>query len=265
MEYRIIKRKKRRGQGFKPGNTSQLIGKDIKNRIKKMSKRNLELLTYEIRDFLISNEDVSGGDLASNLGIVELTVALHRVFDLDSDRIIWDIGCGNDVQTILLDGEVDDCPVSIGLGGRGCSSISAAMGLAEARDIKGGDNHVVAVICDDALAGGLTYEGLNNAGNRQTRMIVVVNDSGTSISEGTGSVSQYLSKLRASQYYQSAKHAIKDRMSKIPRVGESMVQGAERMRSLMRFAVARNALRGARLQLLWPDRRAPSRRPDRVA
>jgi len=116
------------------------------------------------------------------------------------------------------------------------------MGLAEARDIKRETHNVVAVIGDGALTGGLAYEGLINAGNRQTRMIVILNDNVLSITENTSSVAQYLSKLRVSQTYQSAKHVLKERMARIPRVGESMVQGAERMRNLMRYAVVPGTL-----------------------
>ena len=225
----------------------------------RLSRRELELLTYEIRDFLISNISATGGHLASNLGVVELTVALHRVFDVNRDRIVWDAGHQIYVHKILT-GRAEDFPSlrqSGGISGfpntsedpsdaynsgHSSTSISAAMGLAEARDILGGDHHVVAVIGDSALAGGLAYEGLNNAGNRQTRMLVVLNDNETSISEDTGSVASYLSKLRVSPTYQSAKHILKERMARIPRVGESMVQGAERMRKLMRYAVVPGTL-----------------------
>ena len=239
----------------------KLIDKYVagKRKGKRMSRRELELLTYEIRDFLISNISVTGGHLASNLGVVELTVALHRVFDVDTDRIVWDVGHQIYVHKILT-GRADgfqtlrqagglsgfpntaEDPSDVYNSGHSSTSISAAMGLAEARDIKREDHHVVAVIGDSALAGGLAYEGLNNAGNRQTRMIVVLNDNETSISESTGSVASYLSKLRVSPTYQSAKHVLKERMAKIPRVGESMVQGAERMRNLMRYAVVPGTL-----------------------
>jgi 1-deoxy-D-xylulose-5-phosphate synthase len=224
-----------------------------------MTLRNLELLTYEIRDFLISNVSATGGHLASNLGVVELTIALHRVFDVDIDRIVWDVGHQVYVHKILTGraGEFStlrqyggisgfpktgEDPSDVYNSGHSSSSISAAMGLAEARDIKGESHNVLAVIGDGALTGGLAYEGLNNAGNRQTRMIVILNDNEMSISENTGSVAQYLSKLRASQRYQSAKHAIKERMARIPRVGESMVHGAERMKNLMRHALVPGTL-----------------------
>jgi len=237
----------------------QIIDKYVANKGKHMSRRELELLTYEIRDFLISNVSATGGHLASNLGVVELTVALHRAFDVDSDRIVWDTGHQVYVHKILTGRAGDfpslrqhggisgfpntgEDPTDVYNSGHASASISAAMGLAEARDIRGEDYNVVAVIGDGALTGGLAYEGLNNAGNRQTRMIVVLNDNEMSISENTGSVAHYLSKLRVSPTYQSAKHALADRLSKIPRVGESMVQGAERMRNLMRYAVVPGTL-----------------------
>ena len=236
-----------------------LTNKNIRKRVKTMSLRNLELLTYEIRDFLISNISGTGGHLASNLGVVELTVALHRVFDIDQDRILWDVGHQIYVHKILtgraqefsslrqyggLSGfpKTGEDPSDVYNSGHSGSSISAAMGLAEARDLNEDNYHVVAVIGDGSLTGGLAYEGLTNAGNRQTRMIVILNDNELSISEDTGNVAQYLSKLRTSQTYQSAKHIIRERMAKIPRVGESMVQGAERMVSLMRYAVVPGSL-----------------------
>ena len=237
----------------------KLIEKGLRKKIKTMSLRNLELLTYEIRDFLISSVSESGGHLASNLGVVELTVALHSVFDVDSDRIIWDVGHQVYVHKILtgranafpelrqyggISGfpKTGEDPSDVYNSGHSSASISAAMGLAEARDLKGDDYNVVAVIGDGALTGGLAYEGLNNAGNRQTRMIVILNDNEMSISNNTGSVAQYLSKLRTSPSYQSTKNTIRERMAKIPRVGESMVQGAERMMNLMRYAVVHGTL-----------------------
>jgi len=240
---------------------SKLIDKYItsKRNGKRLNRRELELLTYEIRDFLISNISVTGGHLASNLGVVELTVALHRVFNVDRDRIVWDIGHQIYVHKILtgragdfstlrqLGGmsgfpNTDEDPSDVYNSGHASASISAAMGLAEARDMRGENHHVIAVIGDSALAGGLAYEGLNNAGKRQTRMLVILNDNETSLSENTGNVASYLSKLRVSPTYQSAKHVLKERMARIPRVGESMVQGADRMRNLMRYAVVPGTL-----------------------
>jgi len=224
-----------------------------------MSLRNLELLTYEIRDFLISSISETGGHLASNLGVVELTVALHRVYDIDHDRILWDVGHqiyvhklltgrAKDFASLRQYGGISGFPNTsedasdVYKSGHSGASVSAAMGLAEARDLNGEDFHVVSVIGDGSLTGGLAYEGLTNAGNRQTRMIIILNDNEMSISEDTGHVAHYLSKLRTSQTYQSAKHIIRERMAKIPRVGESMVQGAERMMNLMRYAVVPGSL-----------------------
>jgi len=236
-----------------------MIDKFVENKGRHMSKRELDLLSYEIRDFLITNVSATDGHLASNLGVVELTIALHSVFDVGHDRIVWDVGHQTYVHKILtgragqfptlrqyggISGfpRTGEDPADVYNSGHGSTSISAAMGLAEARDIRDEDYHVVAVIGDGALMGGLAYEGLNNAGNRQTRIIVVLNDNEMSISENTGSVAQYLSTLRASQKYQSAKQVLKERMARIPRVGESMVQGAGRMKNLMRYAVVPGTL-----------------------
>ncbi|MDR3304835.1 MAG: 1-deoxy-D-xylulose-5-phosphate synthase [Clostridiales Family XIII bacterium] len=227
--------------------------------IKGMTDRELDLLTYDIRGFLISHVAETGGHLASNLGVVELTVALHKAFDVCRDRIIWDVGHQSYIHKILTGrapefstlrryGGISGFPKTnehesdVYNSGHSSSSISAAMGLAESRALTGADYHVAAVIGDGALTGGLAYEGLNNVGNRQTKLIVILNDNEMSISKNTGSVAQHLSRLRASQGYQQTKHLVKESMQRIPKVGDRMVHSAERLKEIMRHAVVPGSL-----------------------
>lgn len=222
--------------------------------LKEMSEADMKLLSYEIRDFLISSVAKTGGHLAPNLGVVELTIAIHRVFDLYQDKLIWDVGHQSYVHKILTGraagfetlrqfGGLSGFPKrSENLSdtydsGHSSSSISAATGIATARDIKGEDYHVLAVIGDGAMTGGLAYEGINNAGHSGTRMTVILNDNEMSISENTGSLSQHLSHLRASKTYQDMKHSLKRTIIGIPGVGERLYRGLDHMRDLMRYAV----------------------------
>jgi 1-deoxy-D-xylulose-5-phosphate synthase len=232
---------------------------DFQEHIHKMSNRELELLTYDIRDFLISSVAKTGGHLASNLGVVELTVALHRAFDVCRDKLIWDVGHQSYVHKILtgragefgtlrsfggLSGFPKTCEhvSDVYNSGHSSSSISAAMGLAEARALTGEDYHVICVIGDGALTGGLAYEGLNNAGNRKTKLIVVLNDNEMSISKNTGSVAQHLSRLRSSPAYVQTKQALKEGMQRIPKVGGRVFHSAERIKEIMRYAVVQGSM-----------------------
>lgn len=161
---------------------SKMIDKELTpDKIKAMSLSDLELLSYEIRDFLIENIAKTGGHLASNLGVVELTIALHKVFDLPRDKLIWDVGHQAYVHKILtgraqmfgglrqtggISGfpKRDESEYDFYDSGHSSSSISAAYGMASARDLEGDSYEVVAVIGDGALTGGMAYEALNNAG-----------------------------------------------------------------------------------------------------
>jgi 1-deoxy-D-xylulose-5-phosphate synthase len=219
-----------------------------------MSTDELELLSYEIRDFLIQSVARTGGHLAPNLGVVELTIALHRAFDVSNDKIVWDVGHQSYVHKILT-GRASDFGMLRGFGGvsgfpktcedksdvynsgHSSTSISAAMGLAEARDILKQDHHVVAVIGDGAMTGGLAYEGLNNAGSRKTKLIVVLNDNEMSISENTGSISQHLRNLRTSKGYLEMKKSLSKTLPRIPGVGESLYRGLNAARNMVRDAV----------------------------
>ena len=174
--------------------------------LRSMDYDQLELLSYELRDFLVDSVSKTGGHLASNLGIVELTIALHRCFDTPQDKIIWDVGHQSYVHKILtgrmqdfgslrkyggISGFPKSCESEYDVfdTGHSSTSISLGLGLAAARDMKGEDYKVVSVIGDGAMTGGLAYEALNNAGSMNTDLIVVLNDNGMSISRNIGGLS----------------------------------------------------------------------------
>ncbi len=227
--------------------------------LKMMSERDLELLTYEIRDFLIEKVSKNGGHLASNLGVVELTIALHRVFESPKDKMVWDVGHQSYVHKILtgrassFDGlrrlngisgfpKREESVHDMFDTGHSSNSISAAMGYAAARDLDGEDYSVVAIIGDGALTGGMAYEALNNAGSSQSKMIVVLNDNEMSIGKNTGGMSQHLSKLRASQTYLDFKKQLKKTLKGIPGVGEGLYNGIEHIRDSLKYAIVPGAI-----------------------
>lgn len=222
--------------------------------LKNMDEKELELLTVAIREFLIEKVSKTGGHLASNLGIVELTVVLHRMFDSPRDKIIWDVGHQSYVHKILtgradqfdtlrqLDGlsgfpKIKESPHDVYETGHSSTSVSAAAGMAAARDLKGEDYQVIAVIGDGSLTGGMAYEALNNVGVSKSKVIVILNDNGMSISRNIGGVSQHLSKLRTSSGYLSAKKAIKKTIKKIPVIGGDMTEGLAHVKDRIKYAL----------------------------
>ncbi|MDR0519327.1 MAG: 1-deoxy-D-xylulose-5-phosphate synthase [Clostridiales Family XIII bacterium] len=222
--------------------------------LREMSDHELELLAVSIRDFLITNVSATGGHLAPNLGVVELTIALHTVFDLARDSIVWDVGHQAYVHKILTGrasgfstlrqyGGMAGFPRStesetdIYSAGHSSTSISLAMGLAEGRDMRGEDGYVVAVIGDGSMTGGPAFEGLNNAGTKRTRMIVVLNDNNMSISHNVGSLSQHMNMLRSSHTYLDMKKELKRRLSSSHGIGEKLLHGMERVRDSIRYAM----------------------------
>ncbi|MBP0985961.1 MAG: 1-deoxy-D-xylulose-5-phosphate synthase, partial [Oscillospiraceae bacterium] len=214
----------------------------------------LELLSYELRDFLIESVSKTGGHLASNLGIVELTIALHRCFDTPKDKIIWDVGHQSYVHKILT-GRADSFESLRKFGGisgfpKACeseydvfdtghssTSISLGLGLAAARDLSGEDYKVVSVIGDGAMTGGLAYEALNNAGSMNTNLIVVLNDNGMSISQNTGGLSSSLGRITSTDKYIHMKTKVKKGLSKVPVVGESVISGLHNAKEDIKYAV----------------------------
>jgi len=178
--------------------------------IKKLDLEQLEKLADEIRHYLIEKVSVTGGHLASNLGVVELTLALFKVFDLPEDKIIWDVGHQSYVHKILTGrreqfdslrqlGGISGFPKSCESEydcfntGHSSTSISAALGMAKARDLLGEQYSVAAVIGDGAMTGGMAFEALNNAGRSSNNLIIILNDNGMSISKNVGGISSYLS------------------------------------------------------------------------
>lgn len=222
--------------------------------LREFDKKYYPLLCEEIRQFLIENVSKTGGHLASNLGIVELTVALHYVFNSPLDKIIWDVGHQCYVHKILtgrkeqfstlrkfngLSGYTKRTESVHDIFGAGHSStsVSAALGIAKARDLKGEKFSVVAVIGDGALTGGMAFEALNNAGRSKTDLIVVLNHNEMSISENVGSLSLYLSKLRTDPTYNKLKQDIDNLLNIVPPIGKSLHKYIERIKDSVKQLV----------------------------
>lgn len=211
------------------------------NDIKELSPQEVDILRDEIREFLIDSISVTGGHLASNLGVVELTMALHLSLDLPTDKIVWDVGHQSYTHKILTgrkDGfaslrkfggmsgfpKTDESDCDCFNTGHSSTSISAGLGLAMARQITGDDYHVVSVIGDGALTGGMAYEALNNASSIESNFIIVLNDNNMSISENVGGVSHYLSGFRTADAYRDLKNNVMNSLNQIPVYGERMVK-----------------------------------------
>lgn len=198
--------------------------------VKELSNVELEVLAGEIREFLIDSVSKTGGHLASNLGVVELTISLFKSFNLEKDKIVWDVGHQSYVHKILtgrkdqfnnlrkyngLSGFPKRCESKYDAfdTGHSSTSISAALGMARARDIKNEDNQVVAVIGDGALTGGMALEALNDVGFKKTKMIVILNDNQMSISPNVGGLSTHLNNLRMEPRYNKLKSNINETLS----------------------------------------------------
>ena len=211
------------------------------NDIKKLSPQEVDILRDEIREFLIDSISVTGGHLASNLGVVELTMALHLSLDLPTDKIVWDVGHQSYTHKILTgrkDGfaslrkfggmsgfpKTDESDCDCFNTGHSSTSISAGLGLAMARQITGDDYYVVSVIGDGALTGGMAYEALNNASSIESNFIIVLKDNNMSISENVGGVSHYLSGFRTADAYRDLKNNVMNSLNQIPVYGERMVK-----------------------------------------
>ena len=218
------------------------------NDIHKIPLAEFPQLADEIRSFLIESVSRTGGHLASNLGVVELTLALHNVLDFPDDKLIWDVGHQAYTHKILTGrkGEFETLRKEGGLSGfpkRGESncdsfdaghssdSISAGLGYVHARDLLGESYHVVSVIGDGALTGGMAYEALNNAAELETNFIIVLNDNNMSISPNVGGMSNYLSAIRTAEAYTGMKMSLNKAVKKIPRVGTAMVDAVRRTKS----------------------------------
>ena len=222
--------------------------------VKKLSKQEKIELAEEIRKYILEVVSENGGHLASNLGVVELTIALHSVFDMSKDKIIWDVGHQSYVHKILtgrkeqlktlrkLDGiagfpKTNECEADCFNTGHSSTSISAALGMARARDIKKENNSVIAVIGDGALTGGMTFEGLNDAGCNKTKLTVILNDNEMSISKNTGGLSMMLSKIRTRKSYTKPNISAKKVILKIPVVGKPVVRIVQKFKGSIKQLV----------------------------
>jgi len=214
--------------------------------VKALSREQITQLAAEIRHVVIQTVARRAGHLAPNLGVVELTIALHRVFDSPRDKIIWDVGHQCYAHKLLTGRyeRFDTLRTAGGIAGyprraesehdpfgasHGSTSISAALGFAVARDLRGGDEHIVAVIGDGALTGGLAYEGLNNAGELNKRLIVILNDNEMSIAPSVGAIARYLTKLTTSRIYRRFEHDVWELLGKLP-PGWRAREGARRVK-----------------------------------
>ncbi len=218
------------------------------NDIKKLDKSELPVLAEEIREFLIQKISENGGHLASNLGVVELTMALHLTFQLPQDKIIWDVGHQSYTHKLLTGRRegFDHLREFSGMSGfpkrkesacdsfdtgHSSTSISAGLGYAEAREITGEQYKVISVIGDGAMTGGMAYEALNNASRLNTNFMIVLNDNNMSISENVGGLSSHLGNLRTAYFYQDLKTGVTNSLNRIPMVGERMVTRIRRTKS----------------------------------
>ena len=218
------------------------------NDIKQLNKEELSMLADEIRSFLIEKISVSGGHLASNLGVVELTMALHLAFDLPKDKIIWDVGHQSYTHKILTGrkNEFDRLRKYGGMSGfpkrnesscdafdtgHSSTSISAGLGYVCAREILGEDYHVISVIGDGALTGGMAYEALNNAADVKSNFIIVLNDNEMSISENVGGLALYLNRVRTAEPYLDLKNGVEDALNRIPVYGSKVADSIRRTKN----------------------------------
>ncbi|WP_338832789.1 1-deoxy-D-xylulose-5-phosphate synthase [Moorella humiferrea] len=222
--------------------------------VKKLNNTELEKLAAEIRRELVRTVARTGGHLAPNLGVVELTLALHSVFDLPRDKIIWDVGHQCYVHKILtgrlsrfatlrqyggLSGfpKRAESPYDAFDTGHSSTSISAALGFALARDLKGDDYQVVAVIGDGALTGGMAFEAMNHAGHLKTNLIVILNDNEMSISAPVGGMAAYLSRMRTDPMYSRSKEELENLLNRLPHVGPRVLKVIERLKDSFKYLV----------------------------
>ncbi len=217
------------------------------NDIKKLTTKEKEKLAEEIREYLLEIVSENGGHLASNLGVVELTMALHSIFDVNKDRIIWDVGHQSYVHKILtgrkeelktlrqFEGiagfpKTNESKTDCFNTGHSSTSISAALGMARARDINKKDYSVIAVIGDGALTGGMALEALNDAGVSKSNITVILNDNEMSISKNIGGLNRFLGKLRTKKLYEKSNVSVKNILLKVPIIGKPIVKVCQRLK-----------------------------------
>lgn len=226
---------------------------DFPKDLKKMTFDELDLLSYQIRDFLIEKVSKTGGHLAPNFGVVELTLALHFAFNSPKDKLIWDVGHQSYVHKILtgrakgfdslrqfggMSGfpKVCESPHDVFDTGHSSTAISLAMGMAVSRDVKHDDYNIVAIIGDGAMTGGLAFEGLNNISESGRRVIVILNDNGMSISPNIGGLAKHLRNLRTSNQYLNIKKTAR-KVVDVPYIGDSLYKGMRNAKDHMKYAL----------------------------
>ena len=227
--------------------------------VKKLTVRELEQLASELRHFIIDTVSQNGGHLAPNLGTVELTLALYSVFSFPTDKLVWDVGHQayshkiltgrrDAFSTLRKKGGITGFPNrfesaydAFGVG-HASTSISAALGMALARDAKGEKNQVIAVIGDGALTGGESFEALNNAGDLGTKLIVILNDNEMSIDANVGAMSEYLSRIRIAPQYARAKRDMGSLLMSIPHIGDKVYKTASHLKDGVRSVLVPGSL-----------------------
>ncbi|WP_068499353.1 1-deoxy-D-xylulose-5-phosphate synthase [Paenibacillus kribbensis] len=227
--------------------------------LKSLSVEELASLAEEIRSFLIEKLSVTGGHLASNLGVVELTIALHYCYNSPKDKMIYDVGHQAYVHKILTgrmerfdtlrqrDGlcgfvKRSESEHDVWEAGHSSTSLSAAMGMALARDLKGEDNKVIAVIGDGALTGGMAFEALNHIGHERKNLMVILNDNEMSIAPNVGAMHNYLSKIRSDRHYLRAKDELEVLLKKIPAIGGKLAKSAGRVKDSLKYMMVPGVL-----------------------
>ncbi len=227
--------------------------------LKKLSVEQLTILANEIRTFLIEKLSNTGGHLAPNLGVVELTIALHYFFNSPKDRIIWDVGHQSYVHKILtgrkeyfdklrqfngLSGYIkrSESIHDIWEAGHSSTSLSAAMGMAIARDHKNEDYQIIPIIGDGAMTGGMALEALNHIGHEKRDMLIILNDNKMSIAPNVGAMSNYLNKIRTDFHYNKVKDDIEYILNKIPAIGEKLARTAERVKDSLKYLLVKGVL-----------------------
>lgn len=244
---------------IKNGNRVTLSELSLPEDLKKLSVQQCWYLCSEIRNMLINTVSKTGGHLASNLGVVELTMSIHRNFNSPDDKIVWDVGHQAYVHKILtgragmlstlrqengLSGfpKPEESPHDTFISGHSSTSLSVACGIAEAMHIQGKENYTVAVIGDGAMTGGMVYEAMNNCCYLQSNMIVILNDNNMSISKSVGSIEKYLTTLRNSEEYLDTKRRVEKNLTQIPVVGNKVAKSVKQMKDAIKSTILEKTL-----------------------
>jgi 1-deoxy-D-xylulose-5-phosphate synthase len=222
-----------------------------------LDRKQLPQLASELREFLVESVSKTGGHLSSNLGTVELTIALHYIFNTPEDKLVWDVGHQTYTHKIFtgrreamshlrMAGGIagfpkrDESPYDTFGTGHSSTSISAALGMAVAAQLQGSERRAVAIIGDGAMSGGMAFEALNNAGAMNANLLVILNDNDMSISRPVGALNNYLARLMSGRFYAAMRRGSENNCS-------------ARRRTRQRYGDAQYFVRGIRLQLYWPD------------